>query len=651
MAQIEVYVPNLKYRKDRRMSIKQQFADKDEFSLNIVDAIELKNGAFGLWQTFYNITCTEQEKGSKYFIFCEDDHIFTENYSWEYLKNMIETADNMEADLLSGGMSVVNIPVCVCNNLFWVSSFNGMQFTVVFNRLYERITKSKTAEGYITDIHLSRLARNKFVMFPYISEQKDFGYSDATKNNNRQGWVSSLFKTAQSLLEKLYKCKNYFSHLPSSIYEDVLNTDVSDVCIPTYIINLKERTDRLKSVLNQFKDRKEFQVTVVPACKNEIGAVGLWNSICGIVKKAKDEDEDCILICEDDHVFTENYHAKDFLRQVMLAGSLGAQLLNGGIGGFGNLVPVKDGLYWCDWFWCTQFIVVYKNAYDIILNTTFRSSDVADEKLSAILTNKMVTVPFISEQTDFGYSDITEENNTPSNILRYFDDSKNILKHYEYVERMFSNNSNVSEASDNKMAEYDSLHLGCGHNILKGWLNTDLNPTYGAEFLDVTQKFTLQKNSMKYVYMEHLLENFSMGTVRHILEECHRVLKHGGVIRITIFSDENLLKLYNGNDFHDMEQYVSWNIANYNSDGFIPQEKSLRHSAAFSNFMNKMQKCHVYDYTAIESLLKAAGFNNICRCDFTKSSHSHLNGICGYKSYMPKEMYQFETLTIEASKL
>ena len=156
---------------------------------------------------------------------------------------------------------------------------------------------------------------------------------------------------------------------------------------------------------------------------------------------------------------------------------------------------------------------------------------------------------------------------------------------------------------------------------------------------------------MRYVYMEHLLENFSFGTVRHILEECHRVLKHGGVIRITIFSYENLLKLYNGNDFHDMEQSVNWNIANYNTDGFFPQDKSLRHSLALSNFMNKMQKCYVYDFNAIESLLKSTEFNNICRCNFMESSHSHLDGICGYKSYMPKEMYQFETLTIEASKL
>ncbi|GAB3357754.1 hypothetical protein GCM10027566_21910 [Arachidicoccus ginsenosidivorans] len=39
--------------------------------------------------------------------------------------------------------------------------------------------------------------------------------------------------------------------------------------IPTYIINLEERKDRLKSVLKQFENRPEFKLNIVTAVKKK----------------------------------------------------------------------------------------------------------------------------------------------------------------------------------------------------------------------------------------------------------------------------------------------------------------------------------------------------------------------------------------------
>ena len=203
METIPVYVANLRRRKDRKESILRQFEGKSIFELNIVPAKEWKNGSWALWQTFYEIVESEYKKQSKFFIFCEDDHVFTENYSETYLEKSIIDAQSMDADLLSGGMSVVGKSVQVNDNLFWVDSFNGMQFTIIFNRLYERIIDSKTSEGYVTDIHLSSLAKRKFVMYPYISIQKEFGYSDATETNNDKGKVDRFFHKTQETLETL----------------------------------------------------------------------------------------------------------------------------------------------------------------------------------------------------------------------------------------------------------------------------------------------------------------------------------------------------------------------------------------------------------------------------------------------------------------
>ena len=86
----------------------------------------------------------------------------------------------------------------------------------------------------------------------------------------------------------------------------------SDFYIPTYVINMKERLDRKKHIIGEFKGRDEFDVTYMDACTHTIGAVGLWNSIVRIIRLAIENEDDVIVICEDDHYFTEDY-SKNFL--------------------------------------------------------------------------------------------------------------------------------------------------------------------------------------------------------------------------------------------------------------------------------------------------------------------------------------------------
>lgn len=198
----------------------------------------------------------------------------------------------------------------------------------------------------------------------------------------------------------------------------------NDITIPVYVINLPERTERLESIYETFKGKNEFELNIIPAIKRERGADGLWQTIYSIVEKANDGDDEVIIICEDDHVFTPIYERDLFINEVIAAGQSGCQILLGGIGNYNNAVPLSPNRLWIDWSWSTQFVVLYRTAFQDILDSTFGEKDVADEFLSLLLSNKMVLYPFISRQKDFGYSDVTASNNNKGQIEDLFDQTE-----------------------------------------------------------------------------------------------------------------------------------------------------------------------------------------------------------------------------------
>ena len=213
----------------------------------------------------------------------------------------------------------------------------------------------------------------------------------------------------------------------------------SDFYIPTYVINMKERLDRKKHIIAEFKGRDEFDVTYMDACTHTIGAVGLWNSIVRIIRLAIENEDDVIVICEDDHYFTKNYSKEFLIENILEAHEQGADVLSGGIGGFGYAVPIARNRYWVDWFWCTQFIVIFKPLFNKILEYDFQDNDTADGVLSVIAKNKMTVYPFLSIQTDFGYSDVTASNDRLKGLIsRHFQETDKRLAMVHNISHHFN---------------------------------------------------------------------------------------------------------------------------------------------------------------------------------------------------------------------
>lgn len=91
-----------------------------------------------------------------------------------------------------------------------------------------------------------------------------------------------------------------------------------------------------------------------------------------------------------------------------------------------------------------------------------------------------------------------------------------------------------------------NLNVGCGQNIIPGWCNTDL-PT-----VDISKPLLFSDNTIDNILAEHVIEHVPCHEAMRFLDECYRVLKPGGAIRVCVpslfklnFASEEYIKFIN----------------------------------------------------------------------------------------------------------
>lgn len=89
------------------------------------------------------------------------------------------------------------------------------------------------------------------------------------------------------------------------------------------------------------------------------------------------------------------------------------------------------------------------------------------------------------------------------------------------------------------------LNVGCGRRFHTQWTNVDLEPCDDQVVAcDILHGLPFPENTFDAVYHSHVLEHLSPQDGQHLLEECYRVLKPGGVLRIVVPDLEQIAKLY-----------------------------------------------------------------------------------------------------------
>jgi predicted SAM-dependent methyltransferase len=89
------------------------------------------------------------------------------------------------------------------------------------------------------------------------------------------------------------------------------------------------------------------------------------------------------------------------------------------------------------------------------------------------------------------------------------------------------------------------LNLGCGTRFHPDWENVDIYPSGpGVRVHDLHNRTPYSDETFEIVYHSHVLEHFPRKQALVFLQECHRVLKSGGVIRVAVPDLECIVRLY-----------------------------------------------------------------------------------------------------------
>jgi predicted SAM-dependent methyltransferase len=189
------------------------------------------------------------------------------------------------------------------------------------------------------------------------------------------------------------------------------------------------------------------------------------------------------------------------------------------------------------------------------------------------------------------------------------------------------------------------LHIGCGFNMIDGWLNSDYQP-YPTDTLrlDATKTFPIEDNQFDYIFSEHMIEHLEYVGGSSMLRESFRVLRKDGTMRVSTPDMPFLIDLYQQDKSVQQLEYIKWA-----TDNFVP-DTDYDDVFVINNFVRAWGHTFIYDEKTLRSSMEKAGFMNIVRCDLNQSVKASFRDLEN-ETRLPPGFLRMETLTLEGTKL
>lgn len=163
------------------------------------------------------------------------------------------------------------------------------------------------------------------------------------------------------------------------------------------------------------------------------------------------------------------------------------------------------------------------------------------------------------------------------------------------------------------------INLGCGSIIKEGMINIDFFFEKGIDYgADLRYPLRIPSNSIDGIVCEHTIEHILYADVENLLNECHRILKPGGILRIIL---PNISKFANAYSNGDQAWFDEWERIFFLSSPDAKRSKRRIKSPlqALSFVMQDYGHISAWDVPLLNRFLLDSGFSKA-------EEKSHRNG-------------------------
>lgn len=198
----------------------------------------------------------------------------------------------------------------------------------------------------------------------------------------------------------------------------------------------------------------------------------------------------------------------------------------------------------------------------------------------------------------------------------------------------------------------NKLNLGCGRNLLTGWLNADLYSISPLIFqMDASRPFPFPDNSFHYVFSEHMFEHLDLSGQQNMMMECYRILQPGGVLRISTPNFWFLYDLINNPDSYINRKYLEWSYSKFVAYK-VEIDVDIKDYPVYvvNNFMHDWGHQFIHSNESLTQLGKATGFSHSATCGLGVSDYPELCNCEGHQNEIPDWANSLETMIIEFYK-
>jgi predicted SAM-dependent methyltransferase len=173
-----------------------------------------------------------------------------------------------------------------------------------------------------------------------------------------------------------------------------------------------------------------------------------------------------------------------------------------------------------------------------------------------------------------------------------------------------------------------------GEHRFEGWFNTDLE-FEGNEKVDITQPLPFADESADYVFCSHGVEHVTAPQAFRFFQECFRILKRGGVMRICVPSISRVAT-------HLDQAYINFTVHRGYSDG--DKRQSISHLITHHGHLACWGK------EELKTAIWCAGFDSITSEQLNKSKYSKLRNLDKHGEVIGEHNNFIESIVVEAVK-